>query len=109
MRNPNRGSKYPPLDVTFAGYPSARVTTATRVIASAHAVGELALFADMPLTNMAGERRATPAATVEAMKSAVSGTTVGDLTARLEAAGTSATAARATVGWLLKYGLQRVG
>ena len=62
----------------------------------------------MPLTNTAADRRCHElAAITEALRAAAEPRTVGELAEHFEASGAGAEAARATVAWLLKYGLLR--
>lgn len=100
---------YPAPEHAFAGYPSGWLTDADAVVATAGAADALAAFLAMPLTTHAADRRCRDAkAVAELLRMAGEPRTVGELAAGLERAGADAEAARATVAWLLKYGMLRV-
>lgn len=99
---------YPAPEVSFAGYPSSWLTDADRVQATAGAGSALPTVLNMPLTNLSGERRCRDLqAVVRVVAAAEQPRTVGELAADLERAGADPAQARATLAWLLKYGLIR--
>ncbi|MBO0700333.1 MAG: glycosyltransferase family 4 protein, partial [Zavarzinella sp.] len=97
---------YPAPERTFAGYPTAWASD-TDLVQSPPGAGErLATFAGQPLTNLAGDRRCRdPQVIASVLRAADRPRSVGELAAELERAGGDAVAARATLAWLLKYGL----
>jgi hypothetical protein len=105
---PTGPARYPAPEVSFAGYPTAWLSDADLVRATDGAAGRLTPLATMPLTNLIADRRCgDPEAVGRVLRSADRPRSVGDLAADLEEAGTDPAAARATVAWLLKYGLLR--
>ena len=100
---------YPAPEHSFAGHPSACLTDADRVQAAPDAEALLAPFLRQPLTNVSGERAAagTRGRSSGSLRSADRARSVGELAADLERAGADPAQARATVAWLLKYGLLR--
>jgi glycosyltransferase involved in cell wall biosynthesis len=102
-------SCYPEPLVSFAGYPTRRLDSADLVLAAPAAEAELPALLALPLTGYLGERRVADPATLEALLAhAAVPRPIADLDAVLARAGASPRAARATVAWLLKYGLLRV-
>lgn len=106
-RRPHAGpALYPAPEQTFAGYPSGWVGDADRVMATPGAADQAATFAGLPLTNLAAERRCQdPKMLAGVLRAADRPRTVGELAAELERTGADPAAARATLAWLLKYGL----
>ena len=99
---------YPAPEQSFAGHPSACLTDADRVQAAPDAEALLPTFLRLPLTNVSGERRCRdPEAVARVLRAAGQARPVGELAADLDLAGADASQARATVAWLLKYGLLR--
>ncbi|MFO0796474.1 MAG: glycosyltransferase family 4 protein [Gemmataceae bacterium] len=96
--------RYPPPEVSFAGYPTAWLTDDDALAAAPDAAPRLAALLAMPLTNLAAASRCADPAALAALLAAAPAS-VGDLARTLEARGVPAEAARATVAWLLKYGL----
>ena len=98
--------RYPPPERSFDGYPTAWLDDASMVRAAEGAAPLLTPLLTMPLTNPAAERRCRDAGAVaEVLRAAAGPRTVGELAAVLGRAGADPEAARATVAWLLKYGL----
>ena len=98
--------RYPPPDVSFDGYPTGWLDDASPVVATAGAAGRLAVRLGQPLTNLVAYRRcADPAVLADLLGSVATPRPVGELAAALEAKGFDAEMSRATVAWLLKYGL----
>lgn len=98
--------RYPALEVSFAGYPSAWLSEADLVRATPDARPRLAGLLNMPLTNLEAERRCHDHDTLaELLRRATEPILVRDVAAELERTGLSPDAARATVAWLLKYDL----
>lgn len=104
---PARGQvRYPPLEQSFATYPSAWIDDATRLVAAPDATARLAPILAIPLTNMGAEHRCADLAALTALlREAAAPRTTADLAAALERTGGAPNAARATLAWLLKYGL----
>jgi len=99
-------ARYPPPERAFEAYPTAWLGDADLVAAAPDALPRLAPLLAMPLTNLAAARRcADPAVLAALLDAAGTPAAVGALAARLEAAGVAGEAARATIVWLLKYGL----
>jgi len=99
---------YPAPEVSFGGHPSACLTDVDRLQAAPNAEASLPPFLSQPLTNVSAERRCRdPEAVVRVLRSAARARSVGELAADLERAGADPAQARATVAWLLKYGLLR--
>jgi hypothetical protein len=97
---------YPAPEHSFAGYPTAWVTDTEVVQASPGAADRVATFFELALTNLVGDRRAAdPQVVANLLRAADRPRSVGELAGELERAGTDAIAARATVAWLMKYGL----
>lgn len=98
--------RYPSVERSFAAYPSAWVSDADRVRATADATARLAGLLAIPLTNLAADRRCADHVALTALLRAASAPRpVGELAAQLEQTGVEADRARATLAWLLKYGL----
>jgi hypothetical protein len=99
---------YPAPEQSFGGHPSACLTDADHLQAAPDAEALLPPFLRQPLTNVSGERRCRdPEEVVRVLRSAEQARSVGELAADLERAGADPAQARATVAWLLKYGLLR--
>ena len=97
---------YPAPEKSFAGYPSGWLTDADLVQAPAGAADALAMFLALPLTNVSGERRCRdPQAMATVLRAAEHARSVAELAAVFERGGADTVQARATVAWLLKYGL----
>jgi glycosyltransferase involved in cell wall biosynthesis len=100
--------RYPAPERSFAGYPTAWLDDASTVRAADGATAVLAPLLNMPLTGTAAERRCRdPQAVADVLRAAAGPRSVGELAAALERAGAGPEAARATIAWLLKYGLLR--
>lgn len=114
VTNRGRGSQrtpapaqYPAPEVSFAGYPTRWLGDAD-LVQAVPGGGEVSVLAAFPLTNVIPDRRFRDLGTIEALlKQSERPRSVGDLASELERAGADATVARATVAWLLKYGLLR--
>jgi glycosyltransferase involved in cell wall biosynthesis len=97
---------YSAPEQTFAGYPTAWLTDSTRLQASPTAAASAALFLEMPLSNLVGERRCCDRVTIEELLIAAGlPQTIAELVGILDRRGIAPEAARSTVAWLLKYGL----
>jgi glycosyltransferase involved in cell wall biosynthesis len=96
---------YPAPEQSFAGYPTAWVSDTDRVQATGTSAD---IFLQSPLTNFVGDRRCTdPKIIAIVLEMAAQSVPVGDLATEIERIGLAPTAARATIAWLLKYGLLR--
>jgi hypothetical protein len=102
-------ARYPAPEVTFAGYPTAWLDDGNTVRAEPGAESRLDALLALPLATHVAERRcADRAALASVVAAAEAGpATVGELADGLVAAGASPEAAKATIAWLLKYGLLR--
>jgi len=91
---------------SFASHPSAWLSDADLVRASAGADAALPRFVALALTNVVGDRRSRDLQVMgRLLRSAEEHRPIGDVAAELERTGLDAAQARATVAWLLKYGL----
>jgi D-inositol-3-phosphate glycosyltransferase len=105
-RAPAGPAIYPAPEHTFAGYPTGWLADPDLVKAAPAAAEQVATFAGLPLTNLAGERRCQdPRALADLLRAANRPRPLGELAAELERTGPDPAAARATLAWLLKYGL----
>ena len=98
-------TSYPAPEHSFAGYPSAWLDERTAVRPTPGAAEALPTFLTMPLTNLEGDRRCMDPAPLTALLRATGPRSVGELVADLGRGGVAPGPARATVAWLLKYGL----
>jgi glycosyltransferase involved in cell wall biosynthesis len=97
---------YPAPEQSFAGYPTNWVADADLVQASPAAVTALPSFMELPLTNIGGDYRLRdPQTMANVLRAAESPRPVGDLADEFERTGLDAVRSRATIAWLLKYGL----
>jgi glycosyltransferase involved in cell wall biosynthesis len=97
---------YPAPEHSFAGYPSNWLVDPGRVIAPAEAADALIALLELPLTNLTAVRRCSDRETLaRLLNSATKTATIGELLAELGQTETGPTEARATIAWLLKYGL----
>jgi D-inositol-3-phosphate glycosyltransferase len=100
-------AQYPAPEESFAGYPSRWLTDSDLLRAVAGAP-DVAVLAALPLTNVMPDRRCPDAAAIATLlKAADRPDSVGNLAAILERAGSDPVRARATIAWLLKYGVLR--
>jgi glycosyltransferase involved in cell wall biosynthesis len=104
----NEPARYPAPERSFAGYPSTWVGDETLVRVADDAPARLAPLLAMPLTNFAAERRCGDRGAITELLRTAGSRTIGELATILAANGTGPEAARATVAWLLKYGLLAV-
>jgi glycosyltransferase involved in cell wall biosynthesis len=98
-------SLYPPPESSFAGYPTKWLCDQDRVRTSPEAAARLELMAALPLTNYEGGRRLPLAAIKELLLLAVGGCTLAELDEIANHHGASRLMSRATIAWLLKYGM----
>ncbi len=99
---------YPAPEVSFAGYPTRLLDDDAALAAVPGAVIDLSRFLSSPLCNYAGQRRVCDEAVLrDVLAAAVEPRPVGELADLLRGRGASGGAARATLAWLLKYGLLR--
>jgi glycosyltransferase involved in cell wall biosynthesis len=100
---------FPPLDDSFASYPMAFVEDESVVRAEPDALERLSVVLATPLSNYRPENRCADATILAAaLRLAMEGIQVSALDGHFQAAGVSHTAARASLGWMLKYRLLRV-
>jgi glycosyltransferase involved in cell wall biosynthesis len=93
---------FPAPEHMFAGYPTTWLDDSAVVRPTPGAADAVATFLTQPLTNMVAERRCTDAPALTAVLNDVRPRTVRDVAGELAIA---AEPARATVAWLMKYGL----
>jgi glycosyltransferase involved in cell wall biosynthesis len=104
---PRRGpARYPVPEVSFAGYPTEVVEAADELQAVAGAQTLLERLLATPMTNLAGHCRVQQAGTLrELLARADAPRSVAELDQELARSGASPPAGRATLAWMLKYGL----
>ncbi|HTK76997.1 MAG TPA: glycosyltransferase family 4 protein [Gemmataceae bacterium] len=97
---------YPPPEVAFAGYPTAWIEDTDRLEATHAAVDRLPLVLNHPLCNYHPDSRSTDATLIRNVLAAASkACEMPKLDAVFAKAGIPATIGRATIAWMLKYGL----
>src|SRR5262249_50317084 len=97
---------YPPPEVAFAGYPTGWIQDADRLEATHAAVDRLTQVMNHPLCNYHPDSRSTDAAVIRNVLAAANrACEVPQLDAVFAKAGVPETIGRATIAWLLKYGL----
>lgn len=102
-------AKYPPLEYTFAGYPSALLSGDDRLVGVAGSEDALQNLLALPLTNHSAGSRSSAAAAIQAVLAAATPPrSIDELDACLCEAGVGGDKGRATLAWMLKYGLLRV-
>jgi glycosyltransferase involved in cell wall biosynthesis len=100
---------YPGLEVSFEGYPSGWLNDETILETAPGAEARLATLLASPLTSYARERRlADEAALRLVLAEGTRSRTLTELDAVLGRLGASRRQGRATLSWLLKYGLLRI-
>jgi glycosyltransferase involved in cell wall biosynthesis len=100
---------YPAPEISFAGYPTRLLAEADRLAVVSGAEAQIERLFALPLLTHAADRRAGDPATLRSVLSAASRhCTVADLDTMFFYAGTTHGAGRATIAWMLKYGLLRV-
>jgi len=100
---------YPAPESAFAGFPSAMLDGGDRVVADEHAAERLKWLIELPLTNYMHQLRSTDRDVLRSVLAAAkSPRTIDDLGEDLAEHGVGPTPGRATLGWMLKYGLLRV-
>lgn len=107
---PPRGGPpcYPSPEWSFADYPTFLLDKDDLLEAAAGAGDDLGQLLALPLTSYAGDRRLNDEAALRAVLAAASTPrTVSELDACLDGRGASYGAGRATLAWMLKYGLLR--
>jgi glycosyltransferase involved in cell wall biosynthesis len=99
---------FPAPEVSFAGYPTLLLEDGARVEAVPRAEAGLGLVLALPLTNYAREQRVGEEAVLRALlDEARSPRTLAEMDAALHRLGVGHGAGRATLAWMLKYGLLR--
>jgi glycosyltransferase involved in cell wall biosynthesis len=102
-------ARYPVPEVSFAAYPTEVIEAADELQAAPGAETLLGPLLDTPMTALAGHCRVQQAAPLrQLLTHAAVPRPVAELDRLLAQAGASLSAGRATVGWLLKYGLLHV-
>jgi hypothetical protein len=99
---------YPAPEVSFLGYPTQLLEDGARVEAVPGAEADLGPILALPLTNYACDRRVGDEAVLRALlEETRSPRTLAELDAMLRRLDVGHGAGRATVAWMLKYGLLR--
>jgi glycosyltransferase involved in cell wall biosynthesis len=99
---------YPAPERSFAGYPTRHLGPADTVVAAPGAALELELLLKTPLVNHVAWRRvADPALLASVLERAGSPCSISALDEVFRRAGVGGRAGRASLAWLLKYGLLR--
>jgi len=99
---------YPAPEWSFAGYPTLLLGKDDLLETAPGAEDDLGQFLTLPLTSYARDRRLGDEAALRAvLAAAATPRTVGELDACLRGRGASYRAGRATLAWMLKYGLLR--
>lgn len=96
---------YPAPEVSFAGYPTILLDGGTQLRTVSGAANELGRILALPLCTYAGQRVQDEATLQVVLAAASSPRTLNDLEAVLANRGVAHGPARATLAWLLKYGL----
>jgi hypothetical protein len=109
-RPAHRGpASYPALEHSFAGYPTRWLGEGDRVQAVSQMQAHLPRLLALPLTSHAAERRVRDATLLQrVLAEAAAPRTLAELDEVLQKAGAGGETGRATLGWLLKYGLLEV-
>lgn len=98
---------YPAPEVAFAGYPTLMLGGDELLCAGRDALTELKRFLDMPLCSYGGQRIENHGVLTALLKEAWTPRSLSELTEILVKKGSRFGPARATIAWLLKYGLLR--
>jgi hypothetical protein len=96
---------YPAPEISFAAHPTFLLGDDDRLTATPGAADELRRFLTSPLCSYAGQRVTNESVLRALLGEAVSPRTLSELATHLEMLGTKPGHARATLAWLLKYGL----
>ncbi len=108
-RSGPRRSKCPPVEQAFAAYPTDILQSDIALAAVPGSAERLETLLALPLTNYAEKRRVRDAAVLrEVLAMAGQACLLAQLDRVLEQAGANLVTSRATVAWLLKYGLLKV-
>jgi hypothetical protein len=100
---------FPAPEVSFGGFPTRLLDADSRVYSAGDSGQRLAPLLASPLTNYAGGVRSARSDVLrDVLNQAAGGCTIGQLDEALEKAGLLRAAGRATLAWLLKYGLLAV-
>jgi glycosyltransferase involved in cell wall biosynthesis len=99
-------SIYPAPEHSFANYPTRLLQDEDLLVAIPDGEKRLKVLLSMPLTNHAAERRSSDHKAIESVLAACSSPRpIAELDELLRQAGVARTQARATLAWMLKYGL----
>lgn len=99
---------YPPIEETFAGYPTELLGDDQELVAVDHAGERLDWLVKLPITNLAGRRRCVDPEPLKAtLRAAEAPRPIAALDEELSRAGVAAGKRRPTIAWMLKYGLLR--
>ena len=103
-------ARYPPVDTVFQSYPSVWLNDASIVAAAKNSVDALqATLADRLLVHSAGRRLAEQNVLSEVLQASSQPASIGKLVSLIQSRqkDASASVARATIAWMLKYDLIR--
>jgi hypothetical protein len=99
-------ARFPAPELSFAGYPTRLLSEADQLVAVTGAEARIELLLTTALTSHAADRRAGDLATIRSVLSAAAAPrSIAELDSVLFHAGSSHGAGRATLAWMLKYGL----
>jgi glycosyltransferase involved in cell wall biosynthesis len=100
---------YPAPEVSFGGYPTRLLDEGTTLVAVPGARDDLERVLSSPLCNYAGQRRVCDGEVLRGvLDAAAAPRSVEELTDALRSRGAAHGTARATVAWLVKYGILKV-
>lgn len=101
---------FPDVEVAFAAYPTEIVEMSAEVTAAEHSAERLTTLLKVPLTNyLASTRVADESVLTRVLSRAAAGCRLAELDALLAEAGVEPKRCRATLAWMLKYDLLRIG
>ena len=98
---------YPAPEVSFAGYPTALLDEDDLLSSAPESLDQLHKFLKIPLCSYSSQRIQNESVLIEVLMEAMAPRTLDDLTSFLVQKGSQSGPARATLAWLLKYGLLR--
>jgi hypothetical protein len=98
---------YPAPEVSFAGYPTALLGDEDLLASAPESLAQLPIFLKIPLCSYSSQRIQNEATLIEVLMEAMTARSLNYLTGFLLQKGPHSGSARATLAWLLKYGLLR--
>lgn len=102
-------ARYPALEHTFAGYPTTLLGQRDQLVTSPNPTGSLERLLATPLTNHSGDVRCEDPGVLQMILAAAGKPrAIAELDEVFRRAGVTLQAGRATLAWMLKYGLLQV-